>query len=235
VQEPIVNLMKPHRLQLIDLTVWILLVALGVAARIEFRDLPNFKPVAALGLFAGYYFAMRRNTTGQPDTAGFHLSARAGGTAAALAVPFLVMGLSDLILGGYDPRLMAVVYLMLAAPVFAGPYLRRAFSLGSSSRFAFGSAVAGLCVCSLAGSLAFYIVTNFACWLLSTHYDRSLSGLATCYVNALPFFRYTLAGDLCFACATFGVYAAWTYWRSGQLADAAGSPIDVAPSISTVE
>jgi hypothetical protein len=145
------------------------------------------------------------------------------------------MGLSDLILGGYDPRLMAVVYLMLAAPVFAGPYLRRAFSLGSSSRFAFGSAVAGLCVCSLAGSLAFYIVTNFACWLLSTHYDRSLSGLATCYVNALPFFRYTLAGDLCFACATFGVYAAWTYWRSGQLADAAGSPIDVAPSISTVE
>ncbi|MBM4003282.1 MAG: hypothetical protein FJ295_08345 [Planctomycetes bacterium] len=228
------NFMKSNRLPLMDLSVWAMLVALGVAARIEFRELPNFKPVAALGMFAGYYFAVRRCGTGQPDTTGLWLSARSGRTAAALAVPFLVMGLSDLILGGYDPRLMAVVYLMLAAPVFAGPFLRRAFSHRSGDRFRLGSAFAGLLVCSLAGSFAFFLVTNFACWILSTHYDRSLSGLARCYVNALPFFRYTLGGDLFFACATFGTHAAWMQWRSRSTAGT-DSPTNRAAVLSAME
>ena len=61
--------------------------------------------------------------------------------------------------------------------------------------------------CSLTSSLLFFVATNFACWLVSSWYPRSLAGLWQCYVAAIPFFRYTLMGDLFFAGVLFGGYA----------------------------
>ena len=37
--------------------------------------------------------------------------------------------------------------------------------------------------------------------------DRSVAGLVLCYTQAIPFFRYTLTGDLLFAFMLFGGYA----------------------------
>ena len=39
--------------------VFLLLVAAGVAARLYFRDIPNFAPVAAIALFSGCFFRSR--------------------------------------------------------------------------------------------------------------------------------------------------------------------------------
>ena len=50
------------------------------------------------------------------------------------------------------------------------------------------------------------LVTNFGCWILFDHYAKTWSGLWECYTMAVPFFRYTVAGDLFFACMTFGGY-----------------------------
>ena len=55
--------------------------------------------------------------------------------------------------------------------------------------------------CSLLASVLFFLVTNFGCWLWFDLYEHSVSGLVHCYAQALPFFRYTLAGDLVFASA----------------------------------
>lgn len=59
---------------------------------------------------------------------------------------------------------------------------------------------------SLAGSVLFYLVTNFAVWAFTPLYERNLSGLVQCYMMAIPFFRNTVLGDLFFVGVFFGVY-----------------------------
>lgn len=59
---------------------------------------------------------------------------------------------------------------------------------------------------SLAGSVLFYLVTNFAVWLFTPLYAKDLGGLMQSYIMAIPFFRNTLLGDLFFVGVFFGVY-----------------------------
>jgi hypothetical protein len=59
-----------------------------------------------------------------------------------------------------------------------------------------------------AGSLQFYIITNFFVWFGSHDmYPQTLSGLSACYVAALPFYGRTLLGDLFYSGVLFGAYA----------------------------
>lgn len=168
----------------LGIILWLGLVTVGAGTRLVFADLPNFAPVAALALFAGYFFSRR--------------------TVAAF-VPLSVMALSDAFLGGYDLRVMAVVYASLTLPVVLGAWLNRRLRMDSVGS-ALGGA-AGLVGSSLAGSVFFYLATNFAVWGWFDSYQHTWSGLAHCYVRALPFFRFTLLGDLFFAALLFGGYA----------------------------
>jgi len=61
-------------------------------------------------------------------------------------------------------------------------------------------------------SLQFFVLTNLAVWgggILSHQplYAANPGGLATCYIEALPFWGRTLAGDLLYSGAIFGLYA----------------------------
>jgi hypothetical protein len=58
---------------------------------------------------------------------------------------------------------------------------------------------------SLTASVSFFVVSNFAVWAVWNMYPKTASGLATCYVAGLPFFRNAVASDLLFAAAFFGV------------------------------
>lgn len=60
---------------------------------------------------------------------------------------------------------------------------------------------------SLAASLSFFAVSNFAVWAFYALYPHTLAGLAACYVAAIPFFRNTLASDLIFSAVFFGTPA----------------------------
>jgi hypothetical protein len=64
--------------------------------------------------------------------------------------------------------------------------------------------VAGAC---LAASTIFYLTTNFAVWAGSGMYAKTLAGLVSCYVAALPFFGPTVAGDLFYSAVLFGGFA----------------------------
>jgi len=166
--------------------VLILLVASGVSLRLLFQDLPNFAPVAALALFSGYYFLRRWM---------------------AILVPLLVMTLSDYFIGGYHLGLMVLIYAMLALPVAARGILRRVFRMERGRLSSTVAAVAGLVACGVGSSLLFFLVSNAGHWLFFDMYDHTISGLLLCYLRALEFFRFTLAGDLCFATALFSGYA----------------------------
>jgi hypothetical protein len=78
---------------------------------------------------------------------------------------------------------------------------------------------------ALAGSLSFFLITNFAFWTTGMMYPRTLEGLLTCYTAALPFFRRGLEGDLVLTCALFatpvlGHYLAGVFGKGDRTAAA---------------
>jgi len=174
------------RKQLQNAAVFALLVSAGVGLRIAFQSLPNFAPVAALALFAGFYFRT---------------------AAIAIAVPLLVMAISDRVIGGYDGAVMFAVYASLSLPVAMRWIVRRYTDLGSNRLSAAIRSGATILSCSLIASLLFFVATNFAVWSFSELYTNSWAGLTACFTQALPFFRYTVTGDVIFATALFGSYA----------------------------
>lgn len=109
----------------------------------------------------------------------------------AFIIPMIAMLASDLILGLHGT--MAFVYGAFALTVLIGFKLRNHVSLASTAGSALGA------------SLIFFIVTNFGVWLTMGMYPMTLSGLIACYTAAIPFFHYTLIGNLVYAGALFGV------------------------------
>jgi hypothetical protein len=61
---------------------------------------------------------------------------------------------------------------------------------------------------AIAGSVSFFVVSNFAVWAAWSMYPKTLAGLAACYTAALPFFRRGFEGDMLFTAVVFGVPAA---------------------------
>jgi hypothetical protein len=62
-------------------------------------------------------------------------------------------------------------------------------------------------VAALASSVSFFLISNFAVWAAWQMYPHNFSGLMTCYVAALPFFRGTVTSDLLFSTVFFGAPA----------------------------
>ena len=58
---------------------------------------------------------------------------------------------------------------------------------------------------AIGGSLWFYLVTNFAVWSMSSMYPKTIEGILSCYVLALPFLTSTLVSTLLFT-----VLIAWS-------------------------
>jgi hypothetical protein len=61
-------------------------------------------------------------------------------------------------------------------------------------------------VLTLASSLFFFVVTNFAVWVTSGMYTHTWRGILQCYSMALPFFRNTVISDLIYTVALFSLY-----------------------------
>jgi len=159
--------------KIFEMGVFVLLVGLGVATRVLPHE-PNVTAVVAISLFAGFF--MRR--------ASF-----------AIGVPLVSMLISDVVLGAYDYRTMALVYASLLAPIFYRAVLKKRLSLSTVGAGVLGS------------STLFFVVTNFAVWLFSGMYSHDLAGLGECYVAAIPFFRNGLLGDLAWTAGLFGTYS----------------------------
>jgi len=57
---------------------------------------------------------------------------------------------------------------------------------------------------TLAGSLQFFLITNFFVWVgAPSLYPHTVNGLTECYIAALPFFERTLTADLFYSVALF--------------------------------
>jgi hypothetical protein len=112
----------------------------------------------------------------------------------AIALPLITMLIGDAFIGFHSA--MPVIYATYALIAVIGMFLR-----DRSSIAAIGGA-------SLLSSTIFYLTTNFDVWARGTTYAKTLTGLVTCYIAAIPFFERTIASDLLFSAIFFGVFAA---------------------------
>lgn len=144
---------------------------------------PNFSPVEAMALFGGAYFASKRW---------------------AVIVPLLAMFIADLALGllrggiYFDYFISAgflLVYACIAVLAVIGFGLRGKVSCGRVLGY------------SLAGSVLFFVVTNFGAWLGSPMYPQSATGLMAAYTAGIPFFQWTVLGTLFYSAVLFGGFA----------------------------
>lgn len=147
---------------------------------------PNFSPVEAIALFGGAYFASRW---------------------LAILVPLAGMFLSDVALavangGLYLGHLASVPYMAIYACILLSAVL--GFGLHGKVN---GGRVLGY---SLAGSILFFVVTNFAVWLMATPvsgHPACNAGLLPCYAAGVPFFQWTVLGTLFYSALLFGGFA----------------------------
>ncbi|MBB4061551.1 hypothetical protein GGP80_002710 [Salinibacter ruber] len=107
-----------------------------------------------------------------------------------LGVSLVALLLGDLVIGFH--ALVPFVYGGFAAIGVLGFGLRSERSVGR---------VAGATV---AGSLLFFLVTNFGMWWLFDTYPPTAAGLWACYVAGLPYLANSLAGNAAYVGLLFG-------------------------------
>jgi hypothetical protein len=119
--------------------------------------------------------------------------------ALAFVVPIAALALSNAVLPGDDWRIILSVYVAIALPALLG-------ILSKNYR-----GIVAVPAAAIAGSLLFFVITNFAVWAFGDLYSRDWNGLVQCYVLALPFLDKTVLGDLFWTAVLFGSAALVQY------------------------
>jgi len=168
-------------------------VLLAIAVRLDPNHILAFTPVGASLLYFG-----------------------ARGPRKLVWVPLTLFAATDVYLTLFQYHLSFsadhyVTWAWYAAIIGLGALLRR----NSGPLQIFGA--------SLATSISFFLVSNFAVWAVWDMYPKTMSGLIECYTMAMPFFRREVVSDVLFSAAFFGVpalVAALSNKRSEQNATA---------------
>jgi len=112
---------------------------------------------------------------------------------AALVVPLIIMIISDLFIGLHP--LVLYIWGSFLLTVFIGLWLKD------------HRTVPNIIGASFSSSFIFFIITNFGVWAAPySWYPHTWQGFINCYVMAIPFFRNTILGDICYVALFFGIY-----------------------------
>lgn len=142
----------------------------------------NFSPMAAIALFAGAFIPVA--------------------SIRYLAV-LLIAIVSDLLVNGVLYGHYDLSYPFQPGPlVIYGTYLLVSW-LGSTTR---KISIKSIGIRSISASAIFFLTSNFMVWLEGSMYPLNISGLGACYLAAVPFIQNSIAGDLLFSAAVFGIH-----------------------------
>jgi hypothetical protein len=144
----------------------------------------NFAPMGAMSLFGAAYFADKKFS---------------------FLIPLFAMFVSDLLVnnllyssyyGGFTLFTEGFywMYGAIALIVGAGMFILKKVNVKT--------VIAG----SLTASIIFFLVTNFGSWIADPAYPLTLSGLMMSYTAGIPFFHYTVLGDLVYCGVMFGAF-----------------------------
>lgn len=152
--------------------------------------LPNFAPIGAMALFGGVCLSKKYSIT----------------------VVISTLLLSDYLLLYINPFSPNWINFQTLYPPTALIHSTTSFVYGSFlvniligwlivKRKSVPTLIAG----SLFASIQFFLITNFGVWAMGA-YSRGVEGLLQSYMMGLPFFKYTIAGDLFYTALFFGGY-----------------------------
>lgn len=154
---------------------------------------PKFLVVTGLILFATLMRLLPHYPNFTPVAAiALFAGAHLGRRWLAYMIPMVVLLISDLFLGFH--QMMIPVYLGFALIVLLGSLMHQRVR----AQYVIGG--------SLAGSLLFFLITNFGVWALTPYYPNTFQGLITSYTMAIPFFHSSLLGDLFYNGLLFGSF-----------------------------
>lgn len=156
-----------------DITFCFALASLVVVSRFSFGEIPNFKPIAAISLFAAILIRDWR---------------------VAFAGAFLGKLVSDACFGFGDIAVVGSTYICLLFNVVIGRKLAEHWDAASSST----SRISGAFVTGLIANLQFFFVTNFCFWAFNGWYPKTSAGLLNCMIGAIPFWKYSAMADAVF-------------------------------------
>jgi len=128
---------------------------------------PNATAIGAFALFAGAY---TRNSW-------------------SIFLVLIPMVISDMIIGFYSIKILAVVYGSFLLIAIIGRLLQKNKSFEN------------ITLAAISGSVLFYLTTNYAVWMFGTLYPKTGNGLLASYLMALPFLGNMLLGDLVWSMA----------------------------------
>ena len=159
------------------------IIAIAILARVSslvFGFSMNFAPITAIALFSGAYFCSAW---------------------AIFLVPIASVFLGD--------HLVNFIYTGSFNPLYPGWYWQYvSYLLIALGGILLKNRVSPLNVvgASLSSSMLFFLISNFGVWVSGGLYPLTVSGLATCFVLAVPFFGATMLGDLFYSTLMFGSY-----------------------------
>ena len=155
----------------------------------------NSRPLAAGLLILGALIRVTQHWNFAPVGAlSLFGGARLRGWQAYL-LPLALMAVTDPLLGGYSA----------ATPLVYGSFL---ISVWIGTRLRNSENPAWIGAAAIAGSVQFFLITNFGSWLaMHSDYPRTLGGVMASYAAGLPFFWRTLGSDLFYAGVLFGLHA----------------------------
>ena len=126
----------------------------------------------------------------------------------SLLILLVAMLLSDLFIGFYENMIFVYASLLLITFVF--------HKISKKINYK------NLFIYCFAGSLIFFIFSNFGVWalgspgVLDVAYERNISGLVECYILAIPFFGNTFLSTLIFAYSGIFIYKSLPAWSGSR-------------------
>lgn len=157
----------------------VLMIISGVFLRLV-PHVPNFAPISATALFGGAYLNKR----------------------SVLIVPLAAMVISNYLLLYINPFGNPMVDISHIQPITHMFHPTTLYVWGSFTITGlFGiwlknnKKPSNIVAASLVASLQFFLITNFGVWA-GGMYSRGIDGLFQSYIMGLPFFKWTLLGDL---------------------------------------
>jgi hypothetical protein len=162
---------------MINIATAILLILFAAFSRLMPHP-ANFAPIAAIALFSGTYFNKKY----------------------MFIIPIAAMVISDLIIGIHNTMIWVYGSFILIA--LLGLWLKSHLPADRSKT---GKKIGYIVGTALFSSIIFFVITNFGMWTTG-YYGLTFNGLIECYTMAIPFFRNSLAGDVFYVAAMFGVY-----------------------------
>jgi hypothetical protein len=144
--------------------------------------IPNFTPIGAMALIGGAYLKNK-----------YH----------ALFIPIASLWLSDLVLNNFIFSIYSDFTWFY--PGFLWQYTSFILIIIIGYFFLKKVNFKNVFVTSISSSLLFFVITNFGVWLSGSIYSLDFQGLINCYVMAIPFYKGTILGFICYSSILFGI------------------------------